>query len=179
MDRFRTMVEFMNWMWENGVLHPEYATMSDPGLGGAGARHLRGRSHSREHGLALLFVRRQMPGIDQGKFYPVMSLTVDGEKILWPAPSNVWLGNPLVISGSSSQAEIEASVWLIDYLFSTEGRFLIYQGKEGVDWTYRADGTKCLYGHHSAPSEPEGKALLRRRDPRVPARDDQRNGVHQ
>ena len=142
MDRFRTMVEFMNWMWENGVLHPEYAIMSDPDWE-ALARGTCEAGAILENTGWHFYSCVANAGIDQGKFYPVMSLTIDDEKVLWPAPSNVWLGNPLVISGSSSQAEIEAAVWLIDYLFSTEGRFLIYQGKEGVDWTYRADGTKC------------------------------------
>jgi len=142
MDRFRTTIEFMNWMWEEGILHPEYATMGDAdwetlarGTCEAGAILENTGWH--------FYSCNANAGIDQGKFYPVMSLTVDGEKVLWPAPSNLWLGNPLIISASSSPEEIDAAVWLIDYLFSTEGRFLTYVGKEGVDWTYRTDGSKC------------------------------------
>jgi putative aldouronate transport system substrate-binding protein len=142
MARFRSMVEFMNWMYENGILHPEYATMSDPDWE-ALARGTCEAGAILENTGWHFYSCVENAGIDQGKFYPVMSLTIDDEKVLWPAPSNVWLGNPLVISASSSPEEIEAAVWLIDYLFSIEGRFLIYQGKEGVDWTYREDGTKC------------------------------------
>ena len=84
-----------------------------------------------------------------------------------------------MISGSSSQAEIEAAVWLIDYLFSTEGRFLIYQGKEGVDWTYRADGTKCYTDTIQRHPSYKEKHYCAGRDSRVPAGPDQRIGVHQ
>ena len=153
MKRYRTMVEFFNKLWNEGLLHPEYATMSDADWSSL----FYGKC---EAGIAVenigwnIYTCRQV-GIDTGKDFYIQSPTIDGERVLWPNPSQVNLSFPMVISAKSQN--IDAAVRLLDYMFSTEGADLITFGKEGVDWKVGEDGKRCIlsYKLHEYGTNPE------------------------
>jgi putative aldouronate transport system substrate-binding protein len=145
MKRYRTMVAFVNRIYSEGILHPEYSTMSDPDW--------QSKVDNREWG-ATLDHRGQHPGLaplnapeeEEGVYYFAQSLDVDGERILWPAADWWQIEGPLAVSATATPEQIEASIRLIDYLYSTEGLLTVWYGKKDVDWVENEDGTKCFTG---------------------------------
>ena len=143
MDRYRTMVEFQNRLWTEGLLHPDYATMSDEDWSSL-------FYGTCEAGIALenigwtIYPCRKI-GIDTGIDYYIQSPTIDGERVLWPLPNLVTLRRPMVIAADSEN--IDDAVAFIDWMYSEEGADTVYYGLEGRDWDVRDDGKTCVLGY--------------------------------
>lgn len=143
MARFRTMVDFFATLRGEGILNPDYATLTDAEWS---AIHDAGKAGAALENAGWNYNRLRDKGIDPGKDFFVQSLTIGGERIQWPAPADIADGSVLVISAKSSQEQIDAAVKLIDFLYSDDGAQLIWYGKEGVDWKVGADGKACFLG---------------------------------
>ena len=143
MARYRVMVEFHNRLWAEGLLHPEYATMSDEDWSSLFYGVC-------EAGIAVenigwtIYPCRNI-GIDTGKDYYIQSPTIDGERVLWANPSLLNFRRPMVVSANSEH--IEDAVAFIDWMYGQEGADTVYYGLEGVDWDYRSDGKTCVNGY--------------------------------
>lgn len=143
MARYRTMVEFFAKLRADGILHPDYATLTDAEWS---AIHDSGKGGAALENAGWNYNRLRDKGIDPGKDFFVQSLTIDGERILWPAPADINVGNVLVVSARSTSEQIEAAIKVIDYLYSDEGAQTIAYGKEGVDWQMGENGKACFLG---------------------------------
>ncbi len=144
MQRFRVMVEFLNKLFKNGILHPDYATMGDEEIW---AKWDQGELGAVADNFTFAMGRLKKLGIE-GKDLPVQSLTIDGERVLWPR-SSPWADRyPLVISAKASPEQIEAAVKLVDWLYTKEAAELTWFGKEGVDWQRGPDGRMLLTGNN-------------------------------
>jgi len=144
MDRYRSMITFMNRMFNSGLLHPDYATMSDPDNSnlvygectmGAFMEHLGWTFYGCNH-----------IGLDPGTHFTSPSLTIDGERVLWPQSSAIDVSWPMVVSALSDKAHQDAAVRVIDYMYGQEGSELLGFGEKGVHWDRNPDGTACFMG---------------------------------
>ncbi len=142
-NRYRAMLQFFNTLYQQKILNPDYATLTDAEWS---AIHDAGKAGAALENIGWNYERLGAKGIDPGKDFFLQSLTIDGQRIKWPWPSPRSSGQVLVISASSSQEQIDAAVKMIDYLYSDEGAQLVWYGKEGTDWKVKADGTACFTG---------------------------------
>lgn len=135
MKRYRIFVDYLNKMFNDGILHPEYATMSDPDWQSKMDNHEWGASM--DH-------RGQHPGWNLGRPFFVQSLDIDGERVIWPHKSIFNTSNMAVISAKAPQEQIDAAIKVFDYLYSKPGQVMGEFGKEGVEYKVGADGKFCL-----------------------------------
>lgn len=144
MGRYRAMTEFFARLYADGILNPDYATLTDAEWS---AIHDSGKGGAALENIGWNYNRLRDKGIDPGKDFFVQSLTIDGERIQWPWPSQIRDSAVLVISAKSSPEEIEAAVRVIDFLYSDEGVQLPWYGQQGIDWQVGPDGKNCFTGN--------------------------------
>jgi putative aldouronate transport system substrate-binding protein len=144
MDRYRHMITFMNRIFNDGLLHPDYATMSDPDNSNLAYGECTIGAFM-EH-LGWSFYGCNFIGLDPGTHFTSPSLTIDGERILWPQSSAIDLEMPMVVSALSSKEHQDAAVRVIDWLYGQEGAELMGFGEQGVHWDRNPDGTACFMG---------------------------------
>jgi putative aldouronate transport system substrate-binding protein len=141
MSRYRVWVEFMKKIYDEGILHPEFATMSDETW--EAERNAGKFGAVVDNNVEWWWKVKET--VDVGRSFWVMSPTIDGERVLWPGPVFWRDTSPIAISSAASPEQIDGAIKALDYQYSTEGIILGAFGREGVD--YQIDNGKiCLLG---------------------------------
>lgn len=129
-EEYKEWVEFMAWMYENKLLHPDFAVMQELELrGGLGDGTF---SVMLEQFTMDDWLNPEQDPAREVKAIP--SFEVCGYIPKQPSSKHINIGYrfPVVINKDSSN--IDACMRAMDFIYSPEGNILMSRGVEGVDW---------------------------------------------
>ena len=138
-SRFKAGIDFLRTLHENGILHPDFLTMSEEDQSRASWRE--GKMHftwgTWVDTIEPAYFER-LCGQDPDSHYcgetsvPVVAPTVNGEQV-WKRQGSP-IGGRRLISGIS---DVKAkAVEVVDFLYTDEGSTLTLMGPEGYAWEY-------------------------------------------
>ncbi|MBQ9299775.1 MAG: extracellular solute-binding protein, partial [Clostridia bacterium] len=144
-DRYKTFLEFLNRLYTEGLLDPDFASSNKA----IWMEYLTsGKSYFFfENGSFATDINLVTTSSDPvAKFVPMKTLEnyfgtrraqfFEGSGVISPFRNDVW-----VISSSLKGEKLEAALKFMDYLYSEEGAYLCSYGIEGVNYTIADDGT--------------------------------------
>lgn len=125
-ERFRALVTWLNLLYSEGLIHPDWTTMSDDnweGLLAAGSG-------------AFCIDRMSLcgdPTFDQTfEFRPILNPEVDGERAPQAKRATVNATNPWIIRADCPN--LDKALEAFDYLFAEENWFMFQNGIEGLSY---------------------------------------------
>ena len=137
--RFKAGIDFLRTLHENGILHPDYLTMSEEDQ--SRASWAEGKMHfawgTWLHAIEPTYYERLCGSNAESPYcgetsVTVVAPTVNGEQI-WRRQGSP-LGGRRVISGISDVSA--KAVEVVDFLYTDEGSTLTLMGPEGYAWEY-------------------------------------------
>jgi multiple sugar transport system substrate-binding protein len=136
LPRFKAYVEFCRYLYENKILHPDFATMTDEEWDAAFANHevcamftepsrwgeidKRGASDLPDDAFAAILLPPEVNGVTYAA--------------RMASPLNIGFRWPVVISKKS--AYIDDCIRAMDYIYSEEGRYDLLYGPQGKYWDF-------------------------------------------
>lgn len=136
LPRFKAYVEFCRYLYENKILHPDFATSTDQEWDAAFA-NLEVSAMFTEPSRWNEFDKRATPALPDGAFVAfLLPPEIDGKRyaIRKSPPLNIGFRWPVVIDKKSQY--IEDCVRAMDYIYTEEGRYDLLYGPKGQYWTF-------------------------------------------
>lgn len=161
---YKKVVEFIKWMYEKKLLHPNFITMNEQELY-AGFGDGKFTMSFDANG----FGERLNPNSSKDREIKViLPPTIDGKKYLQPLGQNFSVGYrwPVVISNKSKY--VAEAMKAMDFAYSDEGVEMFMLGKEGMTFTkdhstpsgYKLDKVQSVWTMNADGTYPEGMKKL-------------------
>ena len=136
LPRFKKYIEFCKYLYDNKILHPDFATMTDNELDAAYANMQICFAFDAPNGWTD-YDNRTVPELPDEAFAAViLPPEIDGVRyaVRNSSPVNIGWRWPVVISKSSEN--IEDCIRAMDFVYSEEGRYDLLYGPRGEWWDF-------------------------------------------
>ena len=131
-DMYKEWVKFFKWAYENEVLHPSFATMTQQELL-AGYSDGKFQLHAEQAGMFGTlggFDDRYPDRIEK----PIFPVEINGERAKQPLMHHQNNNSRYPVTITKASPNVNAAVKAFDWLYSEEGHELTVYGEEGVHW---------------------------------------------
>lgn len=121
-ENYKTMLQFMNKCYKEGILHPDFVTFGDQQLDAA--------LNKVEWGFFIDYFAKIPKEIAEGVAYVLPPVEINGSKPKIAREANFTMGSG-VKAISSKTKNLDAALKFLDYVYSDEGIFFLSYGKPG------------------------------------------------
>ena len=135
-------VEFLHKMYENNLLHPDWASMSDAVWEQMVASGSLGGYFDN---MVMLALRNQDLALSVGegaKLVPIFPPTYNGVFHPWPTTSKIVTTHGIAVNAKATGEKLNRILKLVNWLYDFDASNVkLHYGEEGVTFVYRDDGT--------------------------------------
>ena len=136
------LIEFLNKMYVNHLLHPDWASMSDTVWEQEVAS---GELGGFFDNMKLLALRNEDLALSVGenaKLVPILPPSFEGKTYAWAAGAKMQAGNGAAINASVTGKKLEGILKVMNWLYDYEASNVkLHYGEVGATFKYREDGT--------------------------------------
>ncbi len=132
-DMYKEWVKFYAWAYENEVIHPSFATMTEQECT-AGYSDGKFQLSMEQAAMGCGTLGAYNDQYPERRELPVYPVEINGERAKQPRMHHQNNGSRYPMSVTKSSANVNAAIKALDWLYSEEGHELTVYGEEGTHW---------------------------------------------
>ena len=132
-DMYKEWVKFYAWAYENGVLHPNFISMTEQECN-AGYADGKFQLSMEQAAMGCGTLGAYNDKYPERRELPIYPVEINGERAKQPRMHHQNNGSRFPMSISKESGNVEAAVKALDWLYSEEGHILTVDGEEGTHW---------------------------------------------